>query len=344
MTALPDLADLTTQQQQQQIRVDEARQSLANHNRVRGQTAAQFTALQQQLSQAQSRRLDAASILQQREQEVEASKQRAASYVSRLRGVQQLAADMEEEWGDDPGWPDDDVDGGQPVGGRSSRGGGGSRGGSSKGEVDAAAISSASRRLRQLRLQLDKAGQLRVGGGTGSTTEEAAAAARVDRVAAISKLAQALASEIDGLEADVAKGATQVAAAHDAVADDVAAGFRSMAGSLLPSVEFDLVRVGRQAHEGLRITFRQAAGTGASRHNSRGEEPWRSDLAALSGGQRTLVSLALLLSTARASGGGGSGLYILDEADAALDEHNQVRSAHHGWLVGFIDASVCVCW
>ena len=55
-------------------------------------------------------------------------------------------------------------------------------------------------------------------------------------------------------------------------------------------------------------------------------EPWQADLASLSGGQRTLVSLALLLSAARAAGaaGGGCGLFILDEADAALDEHNQV--------------------
>lgn len=61
-------------------------------------------------------------------------------------------------------------------------------------------------------------------------------------------------------------------------------------------------------------------------------EPWQTDLGSLSGGQRTLISLAALLAAARAAGGGGGGaggsaLYILDEADAALDEHNQVRRA-----------------
>lgn len=58
------------------------------------------------------------------------------------------------------------------------------------------------------------------------------------------------------------------------------------------------------------------------------DSPWQTDLASLSGGQRTLVSLALLLSAARAAaaGAGGCGLFILDEADAALDEHNQARA------------------
>lgn len=52
------------------------------------------------------------------------------------------------------------------------------------------------------------------------------------------------------------------------------------------------------------------------------------------GGQRTLVSVALLLGLALALGspgesgggggdGGGGGLFLLDEVDAALDEHNQ---------------------
>jgi hypothetical protein len=55
---------------------------------------------------------------------------------------------------------------------------------------------------------------------------------------------------------------------------------------------------------------------------------WQSDLSPLSGGQRTLVSLALLLAVARAAAAkdSGGGLLVLDEVDAALDEHNQVSS------------------
>lgn len=52
---------------------------------------------------------------------------------------------------------------------------------------------------------------------------------------------------------------------------------------------------------------------------------WQTSLGQLSGGQRTLVSLAMLLAVARA--GNSSRLFLLDEVDAALDEHNQARAA-----------------
>ena len=52
---------------------------------------------------------------------------------------------------------------------------------------------------------------------------------------------------------------------------------------------------------------------------------WSSGLGQLSGGQRTLVSLALLLAAARA--GSRSSLFVMDEVDAALDEHNQVKGS-----------------
>jgi ABC-type uncharacterized transport system ATPase component len=45
---------------------------------------------------------------------------------------------------------------------------------------------------------------------------------------------------------------------------------------------------------------------------------WHTNLGQLSGGQRTLVSLAMLLAVART--GGACGLLLLDEVDAALDE------------------------
>jgi ABC-type transport system involved in cytochrome bd biosynthesis fused ATPase/permease subunit len=55
------------------------------------------------------------------------------------------------------------------------------------------------------------------------------------------------------------------------------------------------------------------------------QQPWQTSLSMLSGGQRTLVSLAMLLAVSRA--GNSSGLFLLDEVDAALDEHNTARAA-----------------
>ena len=52
---------------------------------------------------------------------------------------------------------------------------------------------------------------------------------------------------------------------------------------------------------------------------------WHTHLGQLSGGQRTLVSLAMLLAVART--GSACGLLLLDEVDAALDEVNQARAS-----------------
>jgi ABC-type glutathione transport system ATPase component len=52
---------------------------------------------------------------------------------------------------------------------------------------------------------------------------------------------------------------------------------------------------------------------------------WFTSLGQLSGGQQTLVSLAMLLAVARS--GNGSSLFLMDEIDAALDEHNQARAS-----------------
>jgi chromosome segregation ATPase len=67
-----------------------------------------------------------------------------------------------------------------------------------------------------------------------------------------------------------------------------------------------------------------AAELGAMPAGALGE--WQHNLGQLSGGQRTLVSLAMLLAVACA-GGSSTGLLLLDEVDAALDEHNTARAA-----------------
>uniref|UniRef100_A0A6U5LFS3 RecF/RecN/SMC N-terminal domain-containing protein n=1 Tax=Calcidiscus leptoporus TaxID=127549 RepID=A0A6U5LFS3_9EUKA len=56
--------------------------------------------------------------------------------------------------------------------------------------------------------------------------------------------------------------------------------------------------------------------------SKRGGEDWREDLRELSGGQRTLMHLSMLLAVARYRPGM---VLLLDEIDAALDEANAAR-------------------
>jgi hypothetical protein len=62
------------------------------------------------------------------------------------------------------------------------------------------------------------------------------------------------------------------------------------------------------------------------KHKQQQRQVWQSNLEQLSGGQRTLISLALLLAIAN-TGCSNSQLLLLDEVDAALDEHNTCRLA-----------------
>ncbi|DBB18125.1 TPA: hypothetical protein ACH3X3_003102 [Trebouxia sp. C0006] len=75
-------------------------------------------------------------------------------------------------------------------------------------------------------------------------------------------------------------------------------------------------RVAQEVHQGLQFMYRS---------NSDKMGGWQSDLGRLSGGERTLVSLALILAAATA--GAKSSLFLMDEVDAALDENNQALVA-----------------
>jgi len=66
---------------------------------------------------------------------------------------------------------------------------------------------------------------------------------------------------------------------------------------------------------------------------------WQTNLGQLSGGQRTLVSLAMLLAVART--GSACGLLLLDEIDAALDEVNQARASALLWQLAHDSTSAC---
>lgn len=65
--------------------------------------------------------------------------------------------------------------------------------------------------------------------------------------------------------------------------------------------------------------------SGSTAAGDGGSSQWITSLGQLSGGQQTLVSLAMLLAVARS--GNGSSLFLMDEIDAALDEHNQARAS-----------------
>lgn len=66
-------------------------------------------------------------------------------------------------------------------------------------------------------------------------------------------------------------------------------------------------------------------GAAAAAASEGSDSQWITSLGQLSGGQQTLVSLAMLLAVARS--GNGSSLFLMDEIDAALDEHNQARAS-----------------
>eukprot|EP00955_Chlamydomonas_euryale_P038625 351140-Chlamydomonas_euryale.AAC.45 len=109
---------------------------------------------------------------------------------------------------------------------------------------------------------------------------------------------------------------------------DKSAALHSVLEALEPSIESErqhviawnnqLRKVTSDASEGAVIEFRRVM------HGALDGKSSSLSMEQLSGGQRTLVSLALLLAAARE--GNNSSLLLLDEVDAALDEHNAVRN------------------
>eukprot|EP00887_Chlorella_sp_A99_P003385 scaffold7.g3385.t1 len=136
------------------------------------------------------------------------------------------------------------------------------------------------------------------------------------------------------LEEGIQSTSPQVLAANEAVFRRIAATFRSLIAGVLPAYDVRLAKTGEAVHEGVQFQFRgrgaDAAGGGGS-GDAGGDEAgarsgaWRAGLDALSGGQRTMVSLALVVAAAMA--GGCSEVLLLDEVDAALDESNQALLA-----------------
>ncbi|PRW20630.1 putative polyamine transporter isoform A [Chlorella sorokiniana] len=156
--------------------------------------------------------------------------------------------------------------------------------------------------------------------------QQVALAAARQQAATLSTAAQRLQEGIDSSN-------PQVLAANEAVFGAVADTFASLTAAVLPAYRVRMRKVGSAVHEGVRLEFAHhgshtAAADGADSElaptddgSGGGSASWRSGLDVLSGGQRTMVSLAFVVAVAMA--GASTSLFLMDEVDAALDEINQ---------------------
>jgi chromosome segregation ATPase len=266
LAALPDAAELTRRLRDAEAAAADARRRKAQAAALRAEALAAQERKRAEVGELHGRARDALKAARRLERERDAARVAADADRKALEALGRRLAELREEWGQHQGWMEDaqlqrwaqdDGEGAAPSTGEAAQvpdtaGSSGAAAGHGKsddcsgGEGEVAALS---KRLRQLRAQLDCLGPK----STAAAAEHAAARGRAERTASIFALAGRLEGEIAALEADVARGAAGVAAANDAAADEVAGSFRAMAGSLLPVLQVDLVRTGLQAHEGLQI-------------------------------------------------------------------------------------------
>ena len=152
---------------------------------------------------------------------------------------------------------------------------------------------------------------------------------------------------------------SQVLQVNERVLVQVSDRFTQLCGMLIPSLHIALTKTHACASQGLAVTVKRSVVGRGGPGRDRGEDAsgWREvekeaedadmgvavneaednpssavsataaaglgSLEQLSGGQRSLVSLSLLLAAAQE--GSHSSVLLLDEVDAALDENNQVR-------------------
>ncbi|CAI7869553.1 unnamed protein product, partial [Closterium sp. NIES-54] len=96
----------------------------------------------------------------------------------------------------------------------------------------------------------------------------------------------------------------------------VRSSFQNLCRHLLPNKSVDLMQLGETVEDGIKIAF---CNSPASQDSA---PSWNKNLSQLSGGQQTLLSVALVLAIAQCS---QNFVYLMDEVDAALDEENQSR-------------------
>jgi chromosome segregation protein len=144
-------------------------------------------------------------------------------------------------------------------------------------------------------------------------------------------------ASIENLLGGIEQMRGRVAAANSAAFGAVRTQTRLLFSQLVPAMEVDLRCQDPTAPEqGVEVLLRSAAGDHAEKGGQAADDAeggetrsasggWRACLEELSGGQRTLLKLSLLLSVASYR---PSMLLLLDEVDAALDEPNALRVAH----------------
>ena len=130
--------------------------------------------------------------------------------------------------------------------------------------------------------------------------------------------ASTVSESIEALENGIAQTRERVAVANGEAFTSVRAATISIFGSLVPTMEIDIEcdDPPNLGECGARFRVRSKA--------ARRDAEWRPSLQELSGGQRTLLNLSLLLAIAQYR---PTMLLLMDEVDAALDECNAARVA-----------------
>ena len=173
------------------------------------------------------------------------------------------------------------------------------------------------------------------------------------RVALLEEAAEVLRGDIDQSKAAALR-------LNERVLARAAAAFRATMATALPDFTFVAEAAATGAADGVHVRYRKANASAAASISASTAAPvaadWSSNLTQLSGGQRSLVSLAFVLAATNA--GVAPSLMLVDEVDAALDDVNQTRvgdmlaqcsSAHgcqvlavshsaalHGWCDTFV--------
>ena len=129
------------------------------------------------------------------------------------------------------------------------------------------------------------------------------------------------------LRGDVRRSKEAALSLNERVFRRAAASFQSTMAAVLPDFEFEAVATGECAADGVTVRYRKRSaeqgGQSQADNADAGYDTWRTALAELSGGQRSLCSVAFILAATTA--GIAPSLMLVDEIDAALDDVNQTR-------------------
>ncbi|KAH9311267.1 hypothetical protein KI387_026302, partial [Taxus chinensis] len=128
-----------------------------------------------------------------------------------------------------------------------------------------------------------------------------------------------ISESIDILTEGIENTKSKVQKANEAAYQEIRQSFVDCCEMFFPTKGIDLIKSGQLVEDGIKISFCN------NKEGSKGDSHgWKSNLEELSGGQRTVLSLAFILMVAKCS---RSSVYLMDEVDAALDEQNQQNVA-----------------